>query len=115
MFYPNAIANAIAESNTLTPSTLNESFGPKFTEPLIKIDWDTINEVPEVFSVPTINVSLTVKLPNSATSTSMSPLKLPVKEPVNEPLKSAYADGAWLIEPEKLGESILISLYIHSL
>jgi hypothetical protein len=36
------------------------------------------------------------------------PLNEPVYEPVNDPLNSAYADGACVIEPEKLGWSILI-------
>ena len=111
--YPNAIENAKAESNTSTPSTEKLLFGDKFIEPLTSIEpLLIIFTPPSVFSVPTVNDCFIVKLVNSACSTAISPIKEPlnepVYEPVNDPLNSAYAEGACVIEPEKLGWSILI-------
>src|SRR6056300_376159 len=111
--YPNAIENAKAVSTTSTPSTVNEFPSVTFTEPLISTEplLVILTSLP-VIDVPNVTVSLTVKLVNSATSTVISPinepLNEPVYEPVNEPLNSAYAEGACVIEPEKLGWSILI-------
>ena len=75
-FYPNAIAKAIAESNTFTLST---KYPPavKFIEPVIIIE------------PLTDNLLVISKLANDACCTSIVPLNEPVKEPVNEPLKFA--------------------------
>ncbi len=46
------------------------------------MDCDTIIDVPEVLSCPTVIVSVTVNLSNWASVTEMSPVKEPVKLPV---------------------------------
>jgi len=99
IFYPNAIANAIAESKTFTLST-------KYP-PVVKLI-----EPVTICEPLTLNLLVTVKSAKVACCTSIVPLNEPVIEPVKEPLKSANAFIlSCVIEPENIG----LWITIHSL